>query len=362
MTPKLPPAKLVRVIDFARHYLNRLHRRLVPPPVALIEMILDAWVAQAITTAAELGMADALANGPLSAQELAAAVNADADALSRLLRALIGRGIFRQRRDGRYELNPLAQALRRDAEVSVAGMARWVGARQHRQHWSHLTDAIRSGRAVIPALRGKPFFEYLSGEVELAEIFNQAMTSTSELSIAPVVAAYDFGVFATIVDVGGGHGRLLAAILQTAPHAKGILFDQPQVVAGAPAVLAEHHVADRVRIAAGSFFDDAVPSGADAYLLKNIIHDWPDGDAVRILRNVRAAAGTGQKVLLVEQVIPSHRREFPGKWADLEMLVSLDARERTAGEYQRLFEQAGFRMTRVVETTSPYSVIEATAS
>jgi len=186
------------------------------------------------------------------------------------------------------------------------------------------------------------------------------MTSVSELAIAPLIAAYDFGPFATIVDVGGGHGRLLAAILGAAPRARGILFDLPQVVAGAPAVLEEQHVADRVRIAEGSFFD-AVPDGGDAYVLKNVIHDWPDDEAVHILGNVRKAAATGKNVLLVEGVLPGHNREFSGNWVDLEMLVSADARERTAAEYGELLRRAGFDMTRVVETASPLSVVEATA-
>ncbi len=326
----------------------------------MMEMITDAWAAQAITAAADLGIADALAKGPLTAQELAAAIDADPDTVSRLLRALISRGVFRQRRDGRYDLTPLADTLRSDAEVSLAGLARFVGSPEHREHWSHLTDAIRTGEAVIPKLRGKPAFEFLADEPELAEIFNNAMTSGSELAIASVTAGYDFSRFATIVDVGGGHGRLLAAILDATPQAHGILFDLPQVVAGAPAVLAEHHVADRVRVVEGSFFD-AVPDGGDAYVLKNVIHDWPDDDAVKILGNVRAAAGAGKHVLLVEFVIPRHDREFVGKWADLEMLLAAAARERTADEYGRLLGRAGFRVTRVVETASPFSVVEATA-
>ena len=144
-----------------------------------------------------------------------------------------------------------------------------------------------------PLLRGKPFFEYLVDEPEFAQSFNDAMTSVSELAITAVIAGYDFSPYATIVDVGGGHGRLLAAILGAAPHSHGILLDLPEVVAGAPAVLAEHHVADRVRVVQGSFFD-AVPEGGDAYVLKNVIHDWPDDGAAHILTNVRKAAGDGQ--------------------------------------------------------------------
>ena len=357
---KVPPAKVVRVVERARHQLNRLHQRMAPPHAAMMDLIMGAWTAQAITAAADLGVADALAKGALSVDELAAAVDADPDALGRLLRALIGRGIFRQRRDGRYELTPLADTLRSDADVSMAAMARWLGSPEEREHWSHLTDAVRTGRAVIPDLRGKPAFEYLADEPQLAEIFNQAMTSASELSIAPLIAAYDFSPHATIVDVGGGHGRLLAAILGATPTARGVLFDLPQVVAGAPTLLREHRAHDRVRIVAGSFFE-RVPDDGDAYVLKHVIHDWPDDDAVHILSNVRAAAGSGKRVLLVEWVIPNHDRDFVGKWVDLEMLIGAAARERSASEYGQLLDRAGFQMTRVVETASPFSIVEATA-
>jgi DNA-binding transcriptional ArsR family regulator len=321
---------------------------------------MNAWAAQAITAAADLGIADALAKGPLPVDELASAVDADADAVGRLLRALTSRGLFRLRRDGRYELTPLGDCLRSDAEVSLRGLARFVGAPQHREHWSHLTDVIRTGRPAVPDLRGKPMFEYLADEPEFAEIFNAAMTSVSELAIAAVTTEYDFSRYDTIVDVGGGHGRLLAAILQATPSARGVLCDLPHVVTGAPAVLAERGVADRVKVVPGSFFD-AIPDGGDAYVLKHIIHDWPDDDALQILSNVRKVADVGTHVLLVEFVIPGHDREFVGNWGDLEMLLVVGARERTGAEYGRLLDRTGFRMTRVVETTSPFSVVEAVA-
>ena len=152
---KVPPAKAARVMERARHHLNRLQQRMVPPQAAMMDLISGAWTAQAITAAAELGVADALAKAPLSIDELATAVDADPDALGRLLRALISRGIFRQRRDGRYDLNPLADTLRSDADGSMAAMAQWVGSPEHREHWSHFADAVRTGRAVIPELRGQ---------------------------------------------------------------------------------------------------------------------------------------------------------------------------------------------------------------
>jgi C-methyltransferase len=358
---RVPPAKLARIVEWIRHHLYRLNQRLVPAPAAMLEMIIATWTSQAITVAAQLGVADVLADGPLPIAELAAQVGADADALRRLLRALIGRGIFRQRRDGRYELNALAETLRSDAPVSVACAARFYGSREQRERWTLLVDAVRSGTAVVPTLRGKESFDYFADQPELAELFNRTMTSISELTDASVVAGYDFSAYPTIVDVGGGHGPLLAAILAATPGSQGVLYDLPRVVASAPNLLRKRNVADRVRIAEGSFFD-GVPGGGDAYILKNIMHDWPDEKAVQILRNVRAAAGSRAAVLLVELVIPAHNRDFPGKWADLEMLLNLAARERTAAEYRDLLSQAGFRMTRVVQTASPLSVVEARAA
>jgi C-methyltransferase len=173
-----------------------------------------------------------------------------------------------------------------------------------------------------------------------------------------VVAAYDFSSHSTIVDVGGGHGLLLANILAATPGVQGILYDLPAVVSPVSKILCYTRMADRVRIEVGSFFD-AVPSGGDVYVLKNIVHDWPDDKAVQILRNVRAAAGPHATILLVELVIPDHDRDFAGKWADLEMLLNLGARERTAAEYRSLLRQSGFEMTRLVPTASPLSLVEA---
>jgi C-methyltransferase len=360
-TAKVPPAKLARVIEWTRHHLYRLHQRLTPAPAAMIEMILAGWTSQAITVAAQLGVADALRDGPLAIDELAARVDADADALRRLLRALISRGVFRHRRDGRFELNSLADTLRSDAPISMTPAARFYGSQEQRERWTLLVDSVRTGNSVVPALRGKSSFDYFAEEPELAELFNQTMTSVSEMTDATIVAGYDFSVYPTIVDVGGGHGPLLAAILAAAPGSRGVLYDLPLVVANAPNLLRERGVADRVVITEGSFFD-SVPGDGDAYVLKNIIHDWPDDKAGQILRNARAVVGTGAALLLVEFVIPEHDRDFPGKWVDLEMMLNLGARERTAAEYRDLLSAAGFRMTRVVQTASPLSVVEARAA
>jgi hypothetical protein len=324
----------------------------------MIELILASWVSQAIQAAAQLRVADALAAGPLPLDVLAQRVGADPDALGRLLRALIGRGIFRQNRDGRYELNSLAETLRDDAPESMAAAARYYGSFQHREHWSMLVDSISTGQASVPRLRGKEFFDYLDDEPELALLFNETMTSISLLSEQSVVAAYPFGRDSTIVDVGGGHGRLLASILAATPDARGVLYDLPQVVADAPALLERAGVAERVHIDAGSFFEK-VPAGGDLYVLKHIVHDWPDEQAGDILRNVRSAAGSDTRILLVEMVIPEHHRDFLGKWGDLEMLLCGNGRERTKDEYRDLLRRSGLEMTRVLQTASPYSLVEA---
>ncbi|OBJ85103.1 hydroxyneurosporene methyltransferase [Mycobacterium sp. 1245852.3] len=323
-------------------------------------MILGAWVSQAITAVAELGVADALTGGPLPIDDLAAAVGADPDALYRLLRALISQGIFARRPDGRYELTPLAEPLRSDTPMSLTAVARFVGSREHREHWSLLTEAIRTGRSVIPTLRGKSFFDYLGDNPEFGRIFDDAMTSWSEVATGPVIDAYDFTPYRTIVDVAGGHGRLLAAILASSPTTQGVLYDLPHVIAGATPLLQEKRVAERVRLVGGSFFDE-IPTGGDAYILKHIIHDWNDDAALEILRNVRTAAATGARLLLIERIIPEDDGESRCKWVDMEMLL-ISGRERTVSEYRRLLDGAGFQMIRVVETASSLNVIEAHAT
>lgn len=332
-----------------------------PLPEVMNELILGAWMSQAITTAADLGVADALASGPLPLDELAGRVGANPDALRRLLRALTSRDIFALRADGRYALTPLAELLRSDAPVSMAAMARFVGSRQQREHWSLLTEAIKTGTSVVTKLRGKSFFEYMGDDTEFGQIFNDAMTGLSSAAIGPVVQAYDFTSYGTVVDVAGGHGRLLAAILESAPEAQGVLYDLPDVVAGAMPLLRELGVAERVRLAEGSFFD-GVPAGGDAYVLKHIIHDWDDDPCVQILRNIRSAGDPGATLLLVEAVVPEDDSAPVVKLVDMEMLIINNGRERTAEEYRRLLGDAGFEMTRVVPTASRFSIIEARAT
>jgi hypothetical protein len=252
----------------------------------------------------------------------------------------------------------MAKALRTDSPSSQRAFARFLGHPAHREHWSHLVEAVRSGEMSLPAVRGTDFWGYLESDPGFADAFNDALTGLSEMTNEPVLAAYDFSGFGTIVDVGGGHGKFLAAMLRSAPKARGILFDLPSVTEGAPALLAYEGVADRCTIETGSFFD-AVPAGGDAYVMRAIIHDWEESKAQQILRNVRAAMTEDGTLLLVELVLPESDAPHAGKLVDLEMLANIGGRERTPPEYRELLAEAGFRMTRVVPTASPASVVEA---
>lgn len=351
-------AKIVRAVERVRTVLHRIDRRLVPAPVGLLEMITASWFTQAIYAAAKLGIADELAAGPLSAGDLAARVRADEDGMRRLLRLLASRAILLHRSDGRYELTAMGATLRTDAPISMRAFALMVGCPEHWEHWGMLTNSVTTGRESVTALRGMGVFDYMATNTELGTVFNDAMSAVTEMSISPILAAYDFSAFHTIADVGGGHGRLLAACLLQAPQAKGILFDLASVTAGAAPLLAKHDVADRVTIESGSYFD-TVPGGADAYVLKHVVECFVDSKALQVLRNVRSQIPDHGRVLLIEIVVPEDDSPHFGKLLDMEMLVSVGGRERTAAQYADLLNQAGFRARRIVPTASPVSVIEA---
>ena len=358
---KLPPVRVARAVDAVRRRIRRVEQRMVPAPAAVLDLMTGAWVSRAIYTATKFGIADVLSDGPRSAEEIALKVDANPDAVRRLLRMLASRGVFTQHGDGRFGLTPMAEALRADAPTSVRGIVLFFGHPSHWEHWGHLPYSVQTGRPSVDALRGKPMFEWLEDEPEFAVTFNEGMTSASDTEIEPVLAAYDFSRFGTIVDVGGGHGRLLAAILRKAPQSRGILFDAQSVVAGAPALLDAAGVADRTAVVGGSFFE-SVPSGGDAYVLKHIVHDWDESKVLEILRNVRSAMAANTRLLVIETVIPDDDREHLSKLLDLEMLVAGTGKERTAAEYTQLLNRAGFRNTRVIPTVGPASVVECEAA
>ncbi|MBL1078529.1 hydroxyneurosporene methyltransferase [Nocardia sp. 2] len=356
--PKVPPLPVIHAVDRIRHRLAALQRRLVPGHVALREIQMGGFLAQAVHAAAALGIADALAAGPRQPGDLARTIGADEDGLRRLMRVLISFEVFAQRTDGAYALTRVSRALRGDAPVSLRDLFLFFGSEYHRGHWSHLHDAVRTGHAVGPVLDGMSFFDYTAEHRELGELFDRAMTSVSNLAIAPLLAAYDFGRFGTIVDVGAGHGSLLIEILRHTEARRGVIFDLPEVVAGLQDQINRHELTDCLTVETGSFFD-TVPKGGDAYILKHIVHDWSDTEAEHLLRTARAAMDPEATLLLIEMVLPAHKRPHASKFIDLEMLVNAPGRERTRDEYGNLLARSGFALTRVVPTASADSVVEA---
>ncbi|MFF3646543.1 methyltransferase [Streptomyces sp. NPDC002564] len=357
--PPLPPARVVRAVESVRTALQKLTRALAPPPFALLELVQGAMVSQAIYVAAELRVAESLVDGPLKPGQIAEKVGADPDALHRLVRLLATYGIFAEQKDGRFKLTPMARALLKDHPMSMHGIAHLMGHPIHWEDWGHLVDAVRTGEPSLPKLRGMGAFEYLEANAEYGEIFIGGMGSMSSTETEPLLAAYDFARYATVVDFCGGRGDLLAGILNKTPSARGILSDPRVGTNGAGAFLAEQGVSGRCTIADGGLFD-AVPEGGDAYLLKHILHDWPEPQALEILRNVRKAMNPGGRLLVMEMVIPDKiNGPHSGKLVDLWLMLLVGGKERTRDQYAELLAKAGFQLERVVQTPAAISIVEA---
>ncbi len=322
------------------------------PPKPLETIYPGIVAAQAIHAAVELRIPDLLATGPKSAAELAPACGAHAPTLERLLRALTSIEVFQRTADGRYRNSPLTEILRRDHPQTLWAESMFLPAHFVWKPLGELSESVRTGEPAFDRVFGQNFFAYLGGHPEGAEAFNRLMTQEILWTTPALLRAYDFSNFKRLVDVGGGHGLFLSHILAATPKLEGILFDQPRVVAGAKESF-KGEVAARVRIAAGSFFEN-VPEGGDAYVLRRIIHDWEDEEAVKILGNVRRAMGGGGTLLLVEGLIdsPTH----PAGLMDLLMLV-LGGRERSEADFRALVQTAGFSLKRIIPSGT-YSLIE----
>jgi hypothetical protein len=314
-----------------------------------------SWITQGIYVAAELGIADHLAEGPRSAEELAERTNTHRRALYRLLRALAGVGIFAQDSHRRFSLTPLAELLRSDVVDSQRSLAIMMGAEFY-ETWGMLLHSVRTGEQGFYKRFGMPFFQYMTEHPERHSIYDAAMTGVHGPETEPMLDAYDFSKFRSVVDVGGGESLVLAAILNRYPAIQGILFDLPAVAERARAILKTSGLSGRYQIVGGDFFS-SVPVGADAYLMRHIIHDWEDEEAIAILRNCREAMNPESKVLVVETVIPPGNEPCFGKWLDLMMLL-VGGCERTEREYSRLFSEAGLKLNRIVSTDSEVSVLE----
>lgn len=317
-------------------------------------------VTQLIYVAARLRIADLLHDGPRTAEELAQATHAHGPSLYRVLRALAAEGIFAEDEQGRFSMTPLAEPLRTGVPGSQRSTALVFGEPVRWSVWGNLLYTVTTGEPAFQHLYGTTMWEYQAQHPDMNQNFNDFQAAGTSRQTAAVVAAYDFSPINTLVDVGGGNGTLIAAILQAKPNLRGILCDAPHVVSAARPVLEAAGVADRCEIEACDFFS-SVPAGGDAYILKYIIHDWDDEHALAILRTVRKAVADGGRLLLVENVIPPGNDPHPAKMTDLQMMIALGGRERSAAEFASLLEQTGFRATNVIQTQSTLSIIEAVA-
>ncbi len=319
-------------------------------PARIVGELARAHIAaRCLHVAAAFGVADAIGEEPADARAIASRTGLDADALRRILRLLAAHGVFEERPDG-YAHNAASRLLRSDHPESLRPYVRMGGMPAFWERYSELGTTVQTGR---PSRDWRGLLGYFDGHRDEAEIFNAAMVAKSRAVLPAVVDAYDFARFEVIADIGGGRGHLLAAVLERAPRARGILFDLPHVVAEVGSARSP-----RLEIAAGDFFADTPPS-ADLYLLMDLLHDWRDDDAAKILASVRRAATPHARVLIVETLVPEVPGPHFGKTLDVIMLAVTGGRERSLTEYAALLERSGLRLERVLPTRSEYSIVEA---
>ena len=315
--------------------------------VAAVRRLANGYqVTQALHVLVRLGIPDRLARGPRSSADLAAETNAHEPSLYRLLRAVAALGVLNEMDGHRFALTELGEALRSDVPGNLAGWTEFVGRPYHWSAWARLLEGVMTGEHAFRLEHGMSVWEYRQQHPDELAIFNRAMNSATSTISPGVVAGYDFSTAATVVDVGGGGGLLLTEILKANPRARGVLFDLPGTVKDAQAFVSGSGVDDRCELVAGDFFK-TVPSGADVYILKSILHDWYDQEASAILRTIRAAVPPDGVLLVIEQMIPGSNEGAPAKFGDLNMMVAAGGRERTREEWEELFAGAGWRLEEV---------------
>lgn len=331
----------------------------LPPDAMLMQFSMGFFISQAIYAATELNIADHLADGPKHISELASRSASHERSLYRLLRTLASVGIFTECSDHQFENTPISALLISNAPNNSRALVQWMMDAEHWKVYSGLLDSVREGRTVWEDFHREPVFDYLfKTNQPLGDIFNQAMTSFSQVTIPAILSSYDFSGAGVIADIAGGYGHLLGAILQEYQNARGVLFDLEHVLEGAPAMLRSYRVEDRAEIVAGSFLE-SIPVVADIYVLKHIIHDWYDETNETILGNIRASMPDHAKILIIDAVIPPGNGPHPGKVLDLEMMIAPGGVERTEAEFATLLENSGLKLSKIIPTPSPVSIVEA---
>ena len=371
---RLIPWRMLKILRLAsskgvwtevKHLLNGRRRPMEirgksednPSPPALFEMATAYWLSQAIYVAAKLGIADLLRDGPQSCVALAASSGADAPSLFRLMRALSSVGIFAHLSGDRFALSRLAECLQTEVPGSLRAMVITIG-EIHYQACGNLLHSVQSGSPAFNKVFGANLFDYLQQNVDAADAFNQGMANVSSLLAYAVLMAYDFEEISSIVDIGGGQGKLLEKILESTPDITGTVFDTASTIERAKHSFGNDAGSRRCSYIAGNFFT-SVPQGADAYLLCGVIHDWDDRRAIAILRNCRQAMAEKGRVLIVDMVVPETDAMSFSKLLDLNMLAMTGGRERTIAEFRALLDAADYELTRIIPTMAPQSILEA---
>lgn len=352
---KIPPVFIVETINKIRAMFSKLEQKMAPPPVVLLEMICGSWISQSLGVVAKLGVADLISDTAVPVSELATKTGTQVEPLYRVLRALSTVGLFIEDENQEFRLTSLGECLRSNHPQSMRYMAIFQ-TQLNWKNWGALEYTLRTGANAAEHILGEKPFQYLAKNKDQAEIFDRAMVNISAMEVDAVVAAYNFSKYKVIADIGGGRGAFLSAILEAYPSLNGILYDLPYVIGAAPAHVKEWSA--RIDLRAGSFFE-AIPAGADAYIMKHIIHDWSDAEAIQIMKNIRSVMAADSKLLLVEAVIPEPNVAHFSKFLDLEMLVVTTGKERTEEAFRELMKEAGFRLERVIPTVSMASVLEA---
>jgi len=329
-----------------------------PSPPALFQMATGYWVSQAIYVAAKLGIADLLKDGPQSCVALASDTGADAASLFRLMRALASVGVFSHAGKDCFALSRLAESLQTDTPGSLKAMVMTLGEIHYQACGNLLHNSVQTGSPAFNHVFGSSFFDYLQQNGDVGAAFNRGMTNLALMLAYAVLMAYDFTGISSIVDIGGGEGKLLRKILELNPEMRGAVLDLPATIETANQQLSDDTCGGRCSYIGGDFFE-SVPPGADAYLLCGVVHDWDDNRVITILRNCRRAMTKNGRLLLVDMVVPDTDSESFSKLLDLNMLVMTGGRERTQAEFCGLLDASDYRLTRIVPTMAPQSVIEA---
>ena len=353
--PKYPPVFFVRITDSVRRRLVKISRQFTHPNVTMLEHMQNLWLLGAISVANELGIADILKIGPRTTGELASMTGTVEDPLYRIMRLLASEGIFKESENKIFSNTKVSESMQED-ELKYF-IQHTLNSMQFRI-FGELMHSVRTGRRSSELFVETGVFDHMGKSQRLNDMYNKAMTNTSKMQVAAILSSFSFRKFRHVVDVGGGLGFFISALLSKYGNLQGTLFDLPQVIADPQKLPDLNNFGGRLKIEAGSFFD-SVPRNGDLYTLKNILHGWNDENCVRILKNIRESINNEGKLMIIEVVVEGVNKPSWGKMSDIFMMAGLDGRERTSGEFRVILEQAGFRLEQIRKTVSPLSLIIA---